>query len=202
MSYSLSEAGIEAASGLSGGDNSPPLAQRAAQMSPTQALSARFDVAASAPDAGLSRAPIGQARQGFRIGELHFMIRYEEASELVEMPTIHRLPNAPEWFCGIANLHGKLVPVIDMAGYVGVEADPQARRMLLVLARGNEATGVLIDGLPERLRLGEDSKADAAAAPERLRPHLHGIGQIGEQLWLDLDTRSLLQALEQSLVGA
>jgi chemotaxis signal transduction protein len=169
-----------------------------APLSPTAALAGRFEMAAM-PGVGLAAKASEQARQGFRVGELRFLIRYEAASELTELPDIHRLPNAPVWFLGIANLHGKLVPVFDLAAYAGIAPDRETRRMLLVLAHGNDATGVLIDGIPERLRLMSGAESDVAAAPERLRPHLHHICQIKEQLWLDLDTRSLLGALEQSL---
>jgi chemotaxis signal transduction protein len=143
----------------------------------------------------------GDARQGFRIGELQFMIRYEDASELMDIPAIHRLPNAPEWFCGIASLHGKLIPVFDLALYIGVDSDAKARRMLLVLSHGRDATGILIDGLPERMHWSDDEHTNMGAAPEILMPHLRGITLIGERLWFDLDTRSLLNAIEQSLAS-
>jgi twitching motility protein PilI len=140
-----------------------------------------------------------QSKQGFRIGELRLMIGYEDASELAEMSSAHKLPNAPEWFCGIANLHGKLIPVFDLARYFGVDPGLGFKRMLLVISRGNDATGVLIDGMPERLRCFEDEYSEASAQPERLMPHLRGSTLIGEQLWLDLDTHSLIDAIEQSI---
>jgi chemotaxis signal transduction protein len=141
----------------------------------------------------------GEARQGFRISELRFMIRYEDGSELTEIPIIHRLPNAPTWFCGIANLHGKLIPVFDLAHYIGIDPDQESKRMLLVLSRGADATGILIDGLPERLRWSDNNRTDVGAAPKTLLPHLHGISLIGEYLWFDLNTHSLLGAIEKSL---
>lgn len=178
-------------------------------MPPTQALTTRFDVDTSGdigrpePRTGTPRRDSllvsGESRQGFRIGEVRLMIRYEDASELSEMSVIHRLPNAPAWFCGIANLHGKLTPVFDLARYIGVDPDPESKRMLLVLASGSDAVGVVIDGLPERLRWTEEECTDADAAPERLMPHLRGASYIGGRQWFDLDPRSLLGAMEQSL---
>lgn len=178
-------------------------------MTPTQALSARFDVAASdsagqpGPQAGGAAGPSqrtgSESRQGFRIGALSLMIRYADGSELAELGAIHRLPNAPAWFSGIANLRGKLTPVFDLASYIGIEHDPQAKRMLLVLSRGKDAAGVLIDGLPERLRWSDAERTDADAAPKQLAPHLRGAASVGGRLWFDLDTESLLGAIEQSL---
>lgn len=178
-------------------------------MPPVRALTARFDIDASG-DSGLaeqgagrfdrvSLLASGESRQGFRIGELRLMVRYEDCSELAEMSAIHRLPNAPEWFCGIANLHGKLTPVFDLARYIGVPPGTGAKRMLLVLSRGTDAAGVVIDGLPERLRWSDDEHTDAGAAPERLVPHLRGARFLNGQLWFDLDPHSMLSAIEQSL---
>src|SRR5512135_422045 len=73
----------------------PPL-----PMSPTQALTTRFDVDAGPGRGGSNRGtsvslPVGsESRQGFRIGELRLMMRYDDGSELAEMVAVHRLPNA------------------------------------------------------------------------------------------------------------
>jgi twitching motility protein PilI len=176
-------------------------------ISPAQALDDGLDIDAggdieqSAPEQDEINDVLanGKSRQGFRIGALRLMIRYEDASELAEMSVVHRLPNAPDWFCGISNMHGKLTPVFDLARYFCVDPDPGAKRMLLVISRGGDAAGVLIDGLPERLRCSEDEYSAASALPERLLPHLRGATLVGEQPWFDLDTHSLLDAIEQSL---
>jgi len=178
-------------------------------MLPTQALTARFNFDTSSDTRrdgpkqgkpGTSTLVSGASRQGFRIGELQLMIPYEDGSELSDMSVIHRLPNAPDWFCGMANLQGKLTPVFDLARYVGVEHNRSVKRMLLVLAHGPDAAGVMVDGLPERLRLSDhDEHADPDVAPKHLAPHLRGARYIGGSLWLDLDIRSLLDAIEHSL---
>ncbi|MEJ6023928.1 chemotaxis protein CheW [Ramlibacter sp. PS4R-6] len=143
-----------------------------------------------------------EARQGFRIGGLRLMVRYADGSELTEMPRLHRLPNVPSWLLGIANLHGMLVPVFDLAGWAGLAGaapEPALRRMLLVLAHGADAAGVVIDGLPQRLRWAADQKADAATAPARLAPYVHGAALIDGALWFDIDRAALLEAIEESI---
>jgi twitching motility protein PilI len=167
---------------------------------PTQALNRGFVQAQS--DGRASPVAIGeQFRQGFRIGDVCLMIRYENGSELTEMPEVYRLPNAPDWFCGIANLHGMLRPVFDLCRYAGIEPDPNAKRMLLVLSHGVDAAGVVIDGLPQRLRWSAGEGNDAGSAPARLAPHVRSAALIGEQLWFDLDCAALLDAMEQDLAG-
>ena len=143
-----------------------------------------------------------QARQGFRVGSLNLMIGYADSSELTEMPDIYRIPNAPDWFCGMANLHGMLTPVFDLSRYLDVERDSASKRMLLVLSHGADAAGVVIDGMPERLRWSATDQVDMAAAPARLAPHLRTACIVGESLYFDLECNALLDALEHALEPA
>jgi chemotaxis signal transduction protein len=180
-------------------------------MSPTQALTTRFDVMMSGEiesanqnknkSEGVSTSVSGESRQGFRIGELYLMIRYEDSSELSEMPDIHKLPNTPVWFCGIANLHGKLIPVFDLAHYFCVDPDPKSKRMLLVLSRGIDATGIVINGLPERLRIGANNLAEDAPLSAALEGVVSGTYWVAERSWMSLQVDSLLDRLEQELVA-
>ena len=146
-----------------------------------------------------ARSADHQTRQGFRIGTLQLMIRYEDGSQLIEMPQIYRLPNVPEWFRGMANLYGMLTPVFDLSRYIGVEPLAGAKQMLLVLSHGTDAAGILIDGMPERLRWTEAERTDTDMAPDILAPHLRGACLIGDGLWFDLETSSFLDALELSM---
>ncbi|HCU53589.1 MAG TPA: hypothetical protein DIC36_04675, partial [Gammaproteobacteria bacterium] len=141
---------------------------------------------------------LDHARHGFRIGTLQLMIRHVDSSELADIETIHRLPNAPAWLRGITNLHGKLTPVFDLAKFMGLSHGKE-RQMLLVLGHGSDATGILIDGLLERLHLPDEEEGNLDAAPLRLTPHLRGASLVNGQVWYDLDTQSLLAELEQSV---
>jgi chemotaxis signal transduction protein len=176
-------------------------------LTPTQALLSGFDTGAPFTGAqfnarrGASAQALAdeQRRQGFVVGGLRLMIRFEEGSELAEMPTLYRLPNVPPWFKGFANLQGVLIPVFDLARYLGLDSKPPARPLLLVLSHGDNAAGVVIDGMPQRLRWSQQDASDASAAPARLAPHVRGASLIEDQLWFDLECNSLLDALEHAM---
>jgi len=178
-------------------------------MTPTQALMQGFEIDVdvdpkhetlqTARRVHASGAQDEQQRQGFIVGGLHLMIRYDEGSELSEVPRLYPLPNVPAWFQGFANLQGVLVPVFDLAGYLGLDGKPPSHPLLLVLSHGENAAGVVINGMPQRLRWSAADQADSSAAPSAVAPHLRGASQIGEQLWFDLECNSLLDALEQAM---
>ena len=175
----------------------------APRMTPTEALTRGFTAVPAMPaPAAASRDESAWRGQGFRVGPLGLMVGYADGSELMELPAVYRLPNAPAWFLGIANLHGAMTPVFDLATYLGVTPDPTAKRMLLVLLHGADAAGVVIDGLPRRLRREAGALQHEGTAPPQLAGHVHGATLIDDQLWFDLDVRSLLGTLEQVLADA
>lgn len=151
-----------------------------------------------------------QSRQGVRIGDVGVMLTYEDSSELTDLPELYYLPNAPVWVKGLANLHGNLVPVFDVAQYLGVQCGDQAaglghavganKPMLLVLGHGADAAGIVIEGIPQRLVPMPQQQTDTDTAPALLMPHIQGAYFINEQLWFDLNCSSLLDMLEQAMM--
>ena len=140
-----------------------------------------------------------QSRQGFRVGEIGLMVAYEEGSELTDVPALCFLPNAPVWFAGLANLHGLVIPVVDLGLFLGVETSTQGKRMLLVLGHDADAVGLLIEGLPERLRWTADMRVALDIAPQKLLAHIKTACLIEDNVWFDLNTPSFLAALEEGM---
>lgn len=201
--------GVNTITTLESADRAAPVQRAILQMTPVQALTTGFELEADIQQAHAAvlvqrpnTAPqlVGeQFRQGFQVGGLNLMVRYEDGSELTEMPEVYCLPNAPAWFCGMANLHGMLTPVFDLARYFHIARNTQAKPMLLVLSRGADAAGVVIDGMPERLRWSADDQIDTDSAPRELAPHLRGACLIDERIRFDLDCTALLDSLEHAM---
>jgi purine-binding chemotaxis protein CheW len=193
---------MQAGGGLHGAAAPAPL------LAPTEALLRGFvfDTLSTVPEAVPVRTA-GAApgaillREGFRIGELRLMIRYQDGNELTDLPQVYLLPRAPAWFRGMANLHGTLVPVFDPAELFGVAHDESAKPMLLVLGHGDEKAGVVIDGLPQRLRLTESDRIEDAAVPPSLAGCVnHAYWSEGLD-WMDLQVDRLLRTLAEELAG-
>jgi twitching motility protein PilI len=183
-------------------------------MTPIQALTAGFDLplAGENGDAGATPAALSAAlasrielRQGLKVGNLHLMIRYEDGSELADLPRVYRLPDAPAWFHGMANLHGALIPVFGLAeylgltGYAGLRGPGGSPRMLLVMGSGADAAGVLIDGLPQRLRFQGEQRVEGAPVPAQLEGCIAGTYWIDQQPWMDFMPMGLFDRLEAEL---
>lgn len=175
-------------------------------MTPTAALLRGFELAAPQADAiaptqttATTSLHVAEQREGFVVGNLSLMIRYEDGSELAEMPPVFALPNAPAWFIGMTNLHGALVPVFDPAPLLGVAHAKGHKQMLLVLGHGDERTGMVIDGLPSRLRLQPQDRLEQANVPQVLRDCVGDVYRIGDVDWMDFHHAPLFDRLEAQL---
>lgn len=126
------------------------------------------------------------ARLGFHVGSLRFVVPFEGASELSEMVAVYRLPNVPPWFRGLANLHGNLVPVFDVAAMIGFRVENHKDRMLLVLGHGATAAGMLVNELPTRIHLESATAVDLPELPDALKDCVAKAYLHGQEVWLEL----------------
>ena len=83
---------------------------------------------------------------GFRLGERYFVSPLGEISEIINEPPLTQLPGVKPWVMGVANMRGRLLPVFNFAGFLGVQpvGDAILKRVLLV-ARDDVFIGLLVD---------------------------------------------------------
>lgn len=170
---------------------------------PSAALgSSRVDLRAGlAGGWGADRGRVLSARLGFHVGDLRFVVSFDDASELSEMVSVYRLPNVPSWFRGLANLHGNLVPVFDVAAMIGSRVKMDKDRMLLVLGHGAMAAGMLVNELPTRIRLESATAIDLPELPEALKDCVQKAYLYGEEIWLELQYRRFFESTAARLAS-
>ena len=71
---------------------------------------------------------------GLRVRDQLFVAPRGDVREVLTPPPMTRVPNAPEWMRGVANVRGALYPVLDLGRLFardGFVAGPQSRLLLL-----------------------------------------------------------------------
>lgn len=116
---------------------------------PAEALS-RFSPPAGM-SFGASRKVEEQVRYGFRVGDLGLLINPNTGSEAMPMPTVFPIPNTPVWLSGMINLRGNLVPIFDLAVLFAMPRKNDSQTFTLVLDKGANAVGMIVDTLPRAL---------------------------------------------------
>lgn len=168
-------------------------------LSPTVALTRYFVTPDQEQDPKDASGASGHVqRYGFRIGASRFVHDLSFAVELIELPACYDLPNSSEWFSGLVNLRGNLVPVFDLKNLLGGTGPTGERQMLLVMGGGETVAGLVIDGTPDHISIDAGSRVERPdSVPEILRDHLEGAYEFAGETWYQPDYKGLFGSLAQ-----
>jgi twitching motility protein PilI len=153
------------------------------------------ELAALAGPAPGAENPNEIVRQAFRIGHMRLLAPFATASELTEMPSVYPLPRMPANLLGLVNLHGRIVPLFDLAALFETEHLAREKRMLLVIGHGNDAAGIVIDGLPRRMAFLPEAQIVPPALPAAAAGAVVATYLAGSEAWFDFDYAQLLDQL-------
>lgn len=83
---------------------------------------------------------------GFTLQNRFLVAPIGEVSELLELPGYTKLPGVQPWVMGVANVRGRLLPLMDLAAFFGGHLEGQRKRQrVLVLEAADFYTGLVVD---------------------------------------------------------
>jgi chemotaxis signal transduction protein len=130
-------------------------------------------------------------RRGFRIGNLKLLVPLDATSEVLEMPPLFRLPGAPVGIKGLANRHGRVVPVMDLSVLLEMPSDHRAGTWLLVCGKGDEAVGLVIESLPERKSFVQEDEIGLSEIKHPIANYARAAYRDGRDVWVDIEPEIL-----------
>jgi len=133
---------------------------------------------------------------GFRMGEQRFVAPIGEIAEILHEPRHAVMPGVKPWVAGVANLRGRLLPLIDLCGFFGHELSPSRKqRRVLVVEHQDSFSGLLVDEVFGMQHFSQLSLMPEAqdVADQRLVPFLRG-QFIREQVWQVFSPWALVQS--------
>jgi purine-binding chemotaxis protein CheW len=115
--------------------------------------------------------------------------------EIIGMMPITPVPQTPEFFKGVINLRGKVIPVIDLRLKFGMEAANFTERTCIIVveidgASGTVMTGTVVDSVSEVLNIrGEDIEDTPAFGANLNTDYILGMAKTegGVKILLDID---------------
>lgn len=85
---------------------------------------------------------------GFMVAGHQFTADMNDVVEILQPPRLTRVPGVRSWVLGVANVRGRLVPVMDLAGLLGLPTRANWRtRRVLVVEQGDHLVGLLVDAV-------------------------------------------------------
>jgi purine-binding chemotaxis protein CheW len=94
------------------------------------------------------------------------------------------MPHAPEFVCGVINLRGTAMPVLDLGARFGFGAtEPDARHVIIVAQVQDQPVGLLVDAVCDTLTISPDEVQPAPeVAGEASRRVFTGLLPLGERM--------------------
>lgn len=145
-----------------------------------------------------------QMRQlvSFRIGEEEFGVDILMVQEIIRLPIITPIPNAPTFILGMINLRGKIIPVIDLRQRLringGSRTESDRRSRILIVEMFTHVTGFIVDSVSEVMKIseGEIEPTPHLVASSISAEYIQGVIKLPNRLIMLLDFSRILNPQE------
>ena len=131
---------------------------------------------------------------GFQVGRETYGVPITSLHEIVRVPEITAVPDAPGYLEGVINLRGKIVSVIDLRKRFGdKQAVSNRRNRILVVEHNSRLSGLIVDSASEVLKIPTSEIEPAPAVfQENGFNCVTGLGKYNGRLIVLLDINKLL----------
>jgi len=132
---------------------------------------------------------------GFRIGRETFGLPISIVREIVRVPEITSVPNAPDYIEGVINLRGRIIPVVDLRKRFGDKSlAPSKKNRIVVVELETRAIGLMVHSASEVLRIPpSEIEEPHNVFQEGELDYITGVGKLNGRLVILLDLNKILQ---------
>jgi purine-binding chemotaxis protein CheW len=132
----------------------------------------------------------------FRVDERLYAVPADQVSEVIRVPPVSRVPQAPPSLLGLANLRGAVLPVASLRRLLGRPGDDDRPEMRAIVLDGGAPAALVVDRVEALLTVAPDRietrQAVLAARDEERLQGAFQAGADGEPIRI-LDVRALLE---------
>lgn len=132
---------------------------------------------------------------GFRLGAHHFVAAMAEVTEILKVPPVTRLPNVKPWVRGVANVRGRLIPVLDLDLFFEAPSQQALRdRHILVIEQGEQVDGLIVDAVEGMQHFPVDEFSQARPElPDAIGPFVRGHYVRDKRVWAVISMADLYE---------
>jgi twitching motility protein PilI len=132
---------------------------------------------------------------GFQLGGIRLVATLGEVVEILKAPRVTALPRVKDWLLGIANVRGRLIPILDLHRAAGLTSTvARVNWRTLVVEDADLVVGLLVEQSLGMQRFQEDSlEPGGLGGPALLQPYLAGAFRQGGRIFNVVKLRELIR---------
>lgn len=127
----------------------------------------------------MTETPVADVREliSFTLADQEFCVDIRCVREIRGWTPATPLPQAPSYVCGVINLRGAVLPIIDLSSRLGLgQATPSARHVIIVARVGLRTVGLLVEAVSDILSVSEAAiQPTPDIACEQVRAFVKGV---------------------------
>ncbi len=134
----------------------------------------------------------------FRIGDDRLACSVEKVHEFLPIPAFTPVPGTKPWILGLANVHGDLLTIIDLAWFLnGQRSNVSMRTRLLSASLRGRPIGLMVDEVfGQRHFVSDEGKKARLPRSSPLKGFVHKQYRSGKDVWQELDLDTLFSTSE------
>ena len=134
---------------------------------------------------------------GFMLAGQRFVAPMGEIGEILQTPRVTKVPGVRNWMLGVANIRGRLVPILDLAGLLDVPSKANWRtRRVLVIGEGQQQYGLLVDAVLGMQQFPSHQIINQMVVEANYAPYVRGGFERDGSSWPIFSFTDLVQADE------
>lgn len=144
----------------------------------------------------------GQQYVTFKLNDEEYAIDALKVQEIVELGSITTVPNLPEFFKGVINLRGTIIPVIDLKARFGMKNDGPVKHPCVIITEfSGGVMGLIVDSVSDVISIDEKGISNSPDFGPGVRTDfLKGMGRVNDRLILILDTERVFSEREMNIL--
>lgn len=130
----------------------------------------------------------------FKLGGEKYGVPISQVKEIINFKPPTVLPDMADYFEGVINLRGAVIPVINLAARFGIAAEAGARGQIIVVDICEHRVGLVVGEVTEVVNLPQEAVQQAPALVASITGYVYGIAQFNDSLMILLDLSRVFPA--------
>ncbi len=122
---------------------------------------------------------------GFILAGRRYVAPMSDVSEILTAPKMTQIPGVKHWVQGVANVRGRLIPVMDLAAFLGGRQSSGRNKRTLIIEKGDLLNGLTVDAVLGMQYFPVESRQDSPDldVPEQAKAFISGAYLRDGELW-------------------
>ncbi|MBL8991821.1 MAG: chemotaxis protein CheW [Spirochaetia bacterium] len=130
----------------------------------------------------------------FTLAGDHFGVGIAHITDVIELPALLPVPNAPDFVKGVMHLRGKIISVWDLRKRFAMPPrESGGRNCVIVLTSGDQTVGIVVDAVLEVVEIAALQKSTDMGKHFSDEKLIKGVGHVNGRVKIILDVFNLIE---------